>query len=500
MDSALAKEAAQTSLYNQPPQPLPYFRESGAPISINYTCRLNGEPAYVHNFSGFAGGDISWVSFDFRESATVSVTALRNVDKAEVRPASAAIAVKLEDNTATLTVTGPCRLFLKWEDGFELPFHIFANRIEEGAPKHAAPGVHYFGPGTHRPGVIRLSSGETLYIADGAIVYGVIEAENAKHVAVRGRGILCTSHLDRKSKETYEVNGVPREVVSFRNCTDIEVEGITILDAHHWTVVFRNCERVHVSNIKMFNERSFSTDGINPVNCRDVLIENCFVRCKDDCVSIKGLDNRYPGNAAPIRNIVVQNCVFWSDNNNGIVVGSETKAQTISDILFRNIDLLRVSNTCGDYAGALSVICLHDTDISGIRFEDIRIEHCHGPYFNFFFCDSLFRIPGARQPKGGTFRDITLKNVSVVGGPDRRSYIMGFDEKRMIENVRIENLRIHGRLIHNADEGRIQINEFTRNIRFLCGAAPEPPDGQSVPPSRQGAQRSSSAAEKQTSP
>lgn len=438
-----------------------------APVSINYTAEINGNPAYVYHISGFAGGDVSWVSFDFEGTATVAVTALRNVSEVKVCPESAGIGAVLEGNTAIVTITKPCRLFLKFDGSFELPFHVFANEMELEAPEPGDPGVHYFGPGEHKPGVIRLGSDETLYLAPGALVRGVIEAENARRVSIRGRGILCTSHLQRGCLETYRTDGAPEYVVSFRNCADVTVEGITLLDSHHWTVVFSNCDRVHVANVKMFNERHFSTDGFNPVNSRDVLIENCFARCKDDCISIKGLDKNYPGEAAPIRNIVVQNCVFWSDNNNGVVVGSETKAATISDIVFRNLDFLRVSNTCGDYAGVCSIICLHDTHISGIRFEDIRIEHSYAPYFNIFFCDSIFGIPGSRQHGGGTLRDVVIKNVSVTGGPTRNSYLTGMDATRRVENVRIENLRIHGKRITQPEEGRIYINEHTAGIEIV---------------------------------
>jgi Glycosyl hydrolases family 28 len=438
-----------------------------AKVSLNYTATVDGRPAYIEHISGFAGGDVSWLSFDFRGSVTVSVTALRNVETVEVCPKSAGIVAELEGNTATLTITEPCRLFLKWDDGFELPFHIFSNAMEESAPEPNTPGVHYFGPGVHYREVLHLQSDETLYLAGGATVHAPILVQDAERVSIRGRGIICGSHIHRYSKETYEVDGTQRDMVAFHNCRDVKIEGVTILDSHHWTLTFWNCERVHVSNVKICNERNFSTDGMVPVNCSDVLIEDCFIRSKDDCITIKGLDDRYPDKAArPIRNIVVQNCVFWSDNNNGVVVGSETKACTISEIIFRNLDFVRVSNTCGDFAGALAIICLHDTDMSGIIFENIRIEHSTAPYFNFFYTDSIFRIPGERQTGGGRLRDILLKDISVTGGPLRSAYITGMHESRYIENVRIEKFEIHGRRVHSAAEGRIRCNEFTRNIHI----------------------------------
>lgn len=441
--------------------------DPAAPVSINYYAAVDGVPVYVPHISGFSGGDVSWLSVDFEGSVTVAVTALRNVRTVEVLPAGAGVVAELEGNTVTLTITEPARLLLKFDDNLELPFHVFANAPETDVPLPGTPGVHYFGPGEHAPGRIELQSDETLYLAPGALVHGYVHAEDAERITVRGRGILCGSKLERRTLETYAVDNTPRDLLAFHRCADVKVEGITILDSHHWTVVFWQCDRVHVDNIKMFNERRFSTDGINPVSCRDVLIENCFARCKDDCISIKGLDRNYPKNPSAMRNIVVQGCMFWSDNNNAVVLGSETQALSIRDIVFRDLDIVRASNTCGDYAGALAVICLHDSDIAGVRFEDIRIESCTGPYFNVFFCDSIFRIPGARQPGGGVLRDIVFKDIAVQKSPNPRAYLTGYDAKRRIEDVRIENLSIDGHPILSLEAGGIVANEFVDPVEFV---------------------------------
>ena len=70
------------------------------------------------------------------------------------------------------------------------PLFIFANPIEHEKISADAPGVHYFGPGVHRPGYITLKDNETVYIAAGAIVYGGIRANGVHNIRVIGRGIL----------------------------------------------------------------------------------------------------------------------------------------------------------------------------------------------------------------------------------------------------------------------------------------------------------------------
>ena len=68
---------------------------------------------------------------------------------------------------------------------------------ETGAPNRDAAGVRYFGPGVHHPGKIQLKSGETLYVAGGAVVYTAVEARGAVGVRIRGRGIIDTSQYAR---------------------------------------------------------------------------------------------------------------------------------------------------------------------------------------------------------------------------------------------------------------------------------------------------------------
>ncbi|MFR6034460.1 MAG: glycosyl hydrolase family 28 protein [Bacilli bacterium] len=46
------------------------------------------------------------------------------------------------------------------------------------------------------------------------------------------------------------------------------------------------CRDVHIDNIKTVSEIGWD-DGIDVVSCKNVLIENCFLRNKDDCIAIK---------------------------------------------------------------------------------------------------------------------------------------------------------------------------------------------------------------------
>lgn len=443
------------------PPPIP-----GRPASAEYRIWVNSTEAYLPAICGFAGGTAAFFPFETDGPAEIRIWADRSFDSAAVHPTSYGIACEREGNEIRFTLPGPCNVFVKWDDGFELPLYIWAAPVQRAALRPDASGMRYFAPGVHHAGEIRLASNETLYLAPGAFVHGYIAAENAENVTVCGRGILCASQYATH-------NGPAHDMAGFRRCRNVRVEGVVLLDAWGWTLVFHNCDNVTVDGVKILCERTFSTDGINPCNCRDVAIRNCFVRCKDDCVSVKGLDGHYsePPDAqtawSPIRDILVEDCVFWSDNNNCLVVGTETRAEVVERVLFRNIDILKASNTCGDVAGALAVISLHDTQLRDIRFEDIRIEHATGPWLNIFFTDSIFGIPGMRCAWGGNIRDIALKNISITGGPLRPAYIRGYDAAHRVENVRIENLSVFGRPVQEPADARIMIGDYVDDVSIV---------------------------------
>ena len=437
--------------------------------SPDYTMKINGQEVFVLNTPGFAGGTVSYISFDFSGEIIIEVTSKWNMETASVHPVSSGIQGRFEDNTITFSLDRPQNLYIKWNDSFELPIYIFANEIEEEQYFEEAENVIYFGPGRHDAGIIEVGSNQTVYIAGGAIVKGVIKSEHSENVKIKGRGILSTEHLPF-GYYTSEC----KEVIGINDCRNVLVEGIIILDSFGWTLITYNSEDVTISNVKLLNERKWSTDGINPCSSRNVLIERCFIRSKDDCVSIKGMDwddpnGRPRGHWEPIRNIVVKDCVFWSDNNNSVVVGAETRAEIIEDIKFINCDILKSSNTCGDIAGAISIVCLDDAHLRNITFQDIRVEYANGPLINFFFTESMFsgQIPGTKKPEGGIVKGITCKNITVLGGPFRKSYIRGLDSRHIIEDVTIENLNMFGKHIEKAEDGKFTINEFAKNIKFL---------------------------------
>jgi hypothetical protein len=137
------------------------------------------------------------------------------------------------DGALVVSLPGPRKLSIEPE-GRKGPLLLFANPPELNPPKPETRGVIYFGPGVHRPGRIEVTSQQTLYLAAGAVVKGGVLAQG-ENIRITGHGILDGSDYEWRK-------GPTPHVVSIRG-TNVEVSGITIRGASHWTIVPRTAAR-----------------------------------------------------------------------------------------------------------------------------------------------------------------------------------------------------------------------------------------------------------------
>lgn len=435
----------------------PHRRTKRKP-SIEYRAWINGEEVYVFNHLGFAGGTMSWISFDFHEPVEISVEPHRRVDHARVLPRRAGAPLTIDGNRFTTQITQPGHYLVEWDGLLELPFFIFA---KVPVPKPESGRLIAFGPGEHRPGCIHLESGDRLHLEAGAEVYGAIRAVDAHDIRITGPGILSQAHLPFGGRDE------ERHPLELVNCRDVVIDGPLFLEGCTWNVVFRNCDDIQMRNSVVFSERPYSTDGINPCDSRHVVVENCLVRSKDDCISVKGMQRDTPAaERKPICGIRVRDCLFWSDNNNGLVVGTETWASEIHDIRFERTDFVRVSGTCGDWAAAFAVQALFDTTVRDIVFSDIDVENCTGNPFSILYLDEVYGIPGERRDEGGVIKDIVFENIRFHQRPHRRSIVEGRDAIRTVGAVEFRGVTFGGQTVRSADDLRLVTNEFAEPPRF----------------------------------
>ncbi len=410
-----------------------------------YTARVLDPPFADKEYD--YGGPYSFASFDASGPIVVRITSTRSLRDTVVRPASAGVKTVVEDDhILTLTLEKPCKLSIE-PDGKKGPLLLFANPIETNAPQPDDPNVVYFGPGVHKPERIVLHSNQTLYLAGGAVVHAEVLAQG-NNIRIRGRGILDGSDWQWRQ-------GPVGNLIAIRNCTDVEVSGITLRGSSHWTIVPNDSRRVTIRNVKLCNSRVQNDDGINPCNSQDVLITDCFIRSDDDCVALKGLDFSDPN--SNVERITVENSILWCDRARIFLLGHESRAAYMRNITLRNLDIIHFSMT------PFLLEPGEDMRLEDITIEDIRI---HGEGQREFIRLRPVVNQYMRKKTPGFIRNVTFRNVMLEGRPgDYLVQIEGADPEHNVRDVTFENISIAGQRL-TADSARVRIGGHAGDIDF----------------------------------
>ncbi len=383
--------------------------------------------------------EVHQASFSCDGKVQISIRVPSAIKNVIIHPASRGIQPQVNGNILTFTLPGPDKIYIEIDS--LPPLFVFADPLEHENISPNGPGVHYFGPGVHRPGYITLKDNETVYIAAGAIVYGGIRANGVHNIRVAGRGILDGG---------FEF----KQMVLVENCKDVLFEDVMIRNGDGWTNTLVNCDMLRYDNVKVL---SFGPggDGIDPLGSKKIVISSCFFRCTDDCIAIK----------APARDQIVDDVVV-SDNtmigfafSDGVTIGFETNAVSISNITVRNCDVIlaRGGSRVEGHSG-FSIICDGPAVIDNVLYDNIRVEKSEIKLFELQITD------GTKYGSGppGHIKNITLKNISWAHeGP---LILKGFDENHRVQIVTFDHCTAAGKPLRDLKNSMLHIGSFVDDV------------------------------------
>lgn len=377
---------------------------------------------------------------------------------------------------------------------------IIAASIEEAHERGG--GTVYFPAGEYLTGPIHLKSNVTLHLDAGALVKfstdfdlylpfvqqrwegtvmmnfsPLIYAHGQENIAITGRGKFDGQgrewwrwHYNNKSDpdviprhkyfdlweelnpdvvtEDYYWNTMKWRffrppMVQFFDCSNILVEGVTLVNSPFWTLNPAFSDNITIHDVTIINPPSPNTDGINPTSCRNVRISNSYISVGDDCITIKsGRDIDGRKWATPTENITITNCTMLSGHG-GVVIGSEVSGDirkiTISNCVFdgtrRGIRLKSARGRGG---------IVEDVRISNIVMRNIQEQ---GLVFNLFYDPSAEPEPITERTP--IFRNIHVSNLTAVDVKNACTFY-GISEMP-IENLTFNNINIEaetGFVIH----------------------------------------------------
>lgn len=371
-----------------------------------------------------------------------------------IRPQSLGLTWIQDGSVVRVRVDRPCNFSLEINHGTDDALLVFASgpdQIREQDYEH----VLYFPPGEHTAGIIEVEQDNTLIVLDaGAKVHGKILAENKRHVAVSGRGILSMENFERH-RESWQL------LLDLSTCTDVIVENVTITDSCGWSCRVFGCEDVQIRNLKIIGQRG-NSDGIDICGSRRVLVEGCFTRVWDDSLVAKAFDS------GDLAHVLFRNCTLWNDFARPIEVGVELRAERVHDIRFENIDIIHSPT-------GYPLMGIHHGDratVSDIHFENIRIEDTPGAQlFDIRITDSVWN----EDRQKGPIRDIFFRNISVLDTLPvclSRSRIQGYDDQADVRHVVLENIRFQGQAARDAAACGLQLMDHVSDVQVLAGEGP----------------------------
>ena len=434
-------------------------------VSVNgidvpvYNARINTEDKQGRDKAGIpALADLyfditGFASFDLKKGPVkVVVSVEEQIFTAKILPTSFGIIPIVKDKTVTFEVTKPQHVTVEINGDHIRSLHLFVNPEETDIPDPNDPDVIYFGPGIHEITTVSvIGDNKTVYIAGGAVVRGIL-GENeqtgrrpasfvlrGKNITFRGRGIFDMERVPRtQSRQTMSVT-----VDGFR------LEGVILCNSSTWTVSLRDCNDVHIDNMKLFGHRA-NSDGIDINSSLDVLIENCFLRTWDDLIVVKTLR----GSNQDAGRIHVRKCVLYNQCAHALSIGAEL-TRKVEDVLFEECDII------GDI-GREWTLRIYHTDaalIKNVRFENIRIEE--SVRFASLWINSAI---WTTDDKRGQIEDVVFRNITVnnSGYPLHKEIeFLGYDADHAINHVLIENVVINGRKVTMED---VVMNDFVYDV------------------------------------
>ncbi len=376
------------------------------------------------------------------------------------RKAQPVVCVLLLLCTAALAPAGEKRYDIRQfgakSDGKSLCTQAIQSAIDKCADDGG--GTVYLPPGAWLTGTVYLASRVTIWLDTGCTLLGskdkadygrprqlrdtdnetfsywaIIAGKDLEHIAIRGRGTIDGQGANFKYK------GGPRpKNIYIENCRDVLVEDIRLRDAGSWMQHYRNCDRLTIRGIAVFNHVSYNNDGLNIDSCRDVTITGCMVDSDDDAIVLKSLSLK------PCENIVISDCII-SSHCNSIKMGTESGGG-FQNITVTNCTICspRYSRVIYGRQRGLAGLALEIVDggtLDRVAISNIAIKGVSVPIF--MRLGNRARTYEKDQPKPavGKFRNVVISNILATDCSPIGCSITGLPG-HPIENVTISNVSL----------------------------------------------------------
>ena len=325
-----------------------------------------------------------------------------------------------------------------------------------------------FTVGRYLTGSIHLKSNVTIHLGEGAVLvgstnpydydmelnawYGLILANKQDNIGITGKGVIDGRGRELANNFINQVcSGVIKDklqlgrvanrpkLVYFRECKNVEIKGVTMMNPAFWTQTYDQCENLLIDGITVHSRAYWNNDGMDIVDCNGALIQNCYVDATDDAICLKSHSAD-----AICQNIEVR-------NNTACSSASGIKFGTASTGGFKNIKI--INNTIFDtFRSAITIQAVDGGLVENIVVDSLRSINTGNPIYlvvgerregrrsrmdNVHISNVYAEVPATKPDAGYDYEGPTEDNPRNVSP----SGIVGLQDNK-ITNVSIENVEI----------------------------------------------------------
>lgn len=439
-------------------------QREGLVLSSEWKTRINGKEIITLAAPVTHGGPQSFAFIEIcNEPVRIEAEFTGPLRSAEVFPRELDISWKQQGNILEIMLDRECNILIEVNQNFREPLALFVSQVEEAVPDPFDENVLWYAPGVHYVDCLELKDKQTVYLAPGAVIKAVtpkeddilllekdwagkknyqdfIFAHEKSDIKVCGKGIIDTTGLDWHMRRT----------MVFSDCSKVTVSGIMMNGAAHWTLPFFGCENVCVDNVKLIGYRE-NSDGIDIVDCRTVIVKNCFIRTGDDAICIKSMgQNKIFGSS----DIKVEHCLVWNDKVRALGITGETRFD-IHDVVFQNCQVLHGFADWTREVGALCIVISDCATVRDITFRQISVRQEN----NYVINCMIMKDQWSTDEEPGNIQNISFEDIQLP--ENSMMYFQGYDREHLIKGIRFTD-------IVSYESGKeVKINQYLQKNEFV---------------------------------
>jgi len=413
-------------------------RVQAAPVpaemrSTAFTVTVNGRPVDVAH----AAASYEFVSFDCTGSVDVAITAAeagfwdRGVD---IQPWRLGLRPTRQGQTIRFKLATPAKLSISRPRDFlnhAAMLFLFAG-APPPTPPHAGRNVLVIPAGVHRQS-LNPKSGQTIYLAPGAYIFGSLNLWKVENVKVLGRGtIVYDGPQDPNSDEGW-MQKPDWHCIGALEARNVEIDGLTcIVRSRTWSIQMKDSTGFTFNDLRVIggNPGNANQDGMDWLGGGNTIVRNAFIRSSDDVFAMQGNWDGYtdeemlrPGH--DVQNILIEHSQLSTSISNIVRSGWPRKTFNSRNFTLRDSDILHAGiGACGQTFGLLGFWGADGAkgDHTGFTFENLFLDNwyslvqmeqeypgLHG--FTFRNIWALDQPPLATSTLIGDVAGVTLDNV-----------------------------------------------------------------------------------------